>query len=885
MSALRFARGRAVVGAIALLAGSSVALAGDHPYSRVVHDPATGVSTIDMTMSLEWSAPWVDGTTTIDNAYLEGSVREFARTLFQSTEGRLRLGGVYIYPGKRYLDRVDIYFDRDGRANATPDAFGGPGRMNDFIKFNGLQTQVNIGKEMVHEALHYLTGLLDEYKEDGKPCNPAEPYQPCQDDNPRQTILSDHETFPNLSLPSDYPDEESRRTAQFRVYGASCWEALVRDPAADPPAVKELYGRERRTWVALKGSALPTALPGLTTGFDAALRFVHVTSLDEITVYVVDVRVSEEALQQAKDALAAAVERASVGTSVAVFTFPSATTAPVVAMTRIDGGTERTQIRTAVAGIVMNTEGTADVSERLGHALDAIEAAARADGVPATIFTALESDLVPTADIAKRLRDARVSTSVLALGNADPPAGAPGLHGAGESGAGASITLAELARQTRGSFRRVTDPDTLATDMAAAVAEDDGENVAQMGEAFAETLPSGENLELAVFASSPSIDGAITFEADLGTNAETDADVVLRAPDGTEHRQDSLSGGVELESEPGDEVAVFTVPAGYAGRQGAWRLTVTALADLADSVSLAAFSESALDVDVVVEDDLRVRVTVMGEQSMLGARVRGQLHDADGIPVGGEIAFADDGVLPDGIPDDAMSFASLADPCRPAGELELVVSVDNPSGTAGYGVKAFGVELDAVDAVPPFSRLASEWLSIDASGDPDGDGACGGADNCPGVVNAGQEDADGDGLGDACDACPADAANDGDRDAVCGNVDNCRPVPNTLQADDDGDGRGDACHFEWGDVVPRGGPGRIVTIADVVGMLRLDLALDPVTPDLLARGNVAPSNLLDAGPPEVHEPNLDMGDWMIDDDDVEMVLSLALGRTTMPAPR
>jgi len=74
-------------------------------------------------------------------------------------------------------------------------------------------------------------------------------------------------------------------------------------------------------------------------------------------------------------------------------------------------------------------------------------------------------------------------------------------------------------------------------------------------------------------------------------------------------------------------------------------------------------------------------------------------------------------------------------------------------------------------------------------GDLDGDGASNCFDNCIGTVNPGQEDADGDGLGDACNN-----AEDSDGDEFSDVLDTCSAESNPGQEDTDSDGLGDACN-------------------------------------------------------------------------------------------
>ena len=146
---------------------------------------------------------------------------------------------------------------------------------------------------------------------------------------------------------------------------------------------------------------------------------------------------------------------------------------------------------------------------------------------------------------------------------------------------------------------------------------------------------------------------------------------------------------------------------------------------------------------------------------------------------------------PDQLDMDLDSIGNICDPDIDGDGLNNIVDCDQLDSLINYFTG------DACDDGDQYTS-GDVWTDCNTCEgvfiDADGDGITDALDNCPATANAGQADADSDGIGDVCDICFGNnGTGDTDGDGICDDEDNCDNTANPLQEDLDNDGIGDAC--------------------------------------------------------------------------------------------
>ncbi|MFQ3630710.1 carboxypeptidase regulatory-like domain-containing protein, partial [Roseiflexus sp.] len=215
--------------------------------ANVIGQDFTAASTetakpIDLTISL-YRNP-----TTNQRAVYEAIIGYFADAVFEQSNGAHKLRSVRIYPDPNGNIDADIRWVRNCWPSAVPSGYGVSGswiNMCDLFtdeKFNivsnFLQDTEAGGYTLAHEFGHYYYSLYDEYWSEEACDLVYYIYMPCNEDKPVENSIMNLQwkarggryAWLNFSTPLN----NTRKTAQHRVYLASGWETLVRPLSDDP---------------------------------------------------------------------------------------------------------------------------------------------------------------------------------------------------------------------------------------------------------------------------------------------------------------------------------------------------------------------------------------------------------------------------------------------------------------------------------------------------------------------------------------------------------------------------------------------------------------------------------------------------------------------------
>ena len=734
---------------LATVLGTSIALqpmasiAAIHQNSYLKTDSAV-LQTIDMTANTDFDfdaspSVTVGSGVALNRAYLTETFSSMAQTLFTMTEGRHRVGTVFVYRNNRFGNNVDtkIVALTKGRSNAHVSGWEKRGQMSTNYLVDAqdnVETAKGLGQTIAHENGHYVYGVYDEYREAGKPIDPADPGAPSQVDTPLDTVMHNQAVFSSFSTPGDIT--EATQTAHKRAHGGSAWETLSRDSSTDSAATKS----DGRMSFPVFAGFLPANSSALTrpvTGWDAAFKVVFVPNPSNVDYYVIARQLSADQMVGVKNAVIASIRKLTVGTStaIAVTAFPGATVVPT---TVLDTEAKRDAAIAAVEAITVDTA-AGDINVPLDAVLADVTGYYAAgtytpgDAVAINVFGNTQNAVATTfRDRARALRVA-INANILTFDSVQPGSSAKravAVQDLAKSAMRAKVTgpnlsLAQLAHSTGGYFNDANRAGALTAGAAKAQHMSHGDAEIELAAKHVNSLAANATFEVKTPILEKT-DGQMAFAAFWADEADNSKlRYELTAPNGTRFvptnplvNQSFGAGGlVKYEFDAAASAAYFDVDKNYVGRNGVWTSTVVASAAVSSAIEQQITADSSLRAEIEVIGDGTpnpiLTVLVATSRSVQGAAATATFYGADGSVKLTKV-LTDDGKGGDRKPGDGIYSASLGGLLQ-AGQYDVEVSVKE--GPSGAVFSTAGTTKQGVNAAPEplggaFARAADTLLTV-----------------------------------------------------------------------------------------------------------------------------------------------------------------------------
>ncbi len=702
-----------------------VAWAGNNPLSAVAD-----VNTIDYVVNVDWdfdSPPTQvsNPSQVLDRAYITSVLRTVAQSKFTMTEGRHRVGTVYVYKNALFGNNVDIrMLNTDGRSSANAPGWGlrNATSFNHLAMSNAPESIDALGKVITHELGHYTYGLFDEYREDGKALDPSAPSSPSGVDTPKNTMMNNHLEFLSLSTPADYSNPAERQTAHARAMGLgdrgfSAWEMLARTPDQDPEAARSWGRTFFEAFRGIDPSTLTLTKP--VAGFDSKLNVVFVANPVFRDVILVDRTLPQERFDALIQAAKSMVAQAKDNTRYAILAYPAATDGLVLGYTSnsIEG---KQALNAALDALKPEPTGNFDSAAAFVRARTLIDTE-RQVGDPATIHLLTGNEAVVPQQTLTEVRAARVAVNPLALtGGTTEQAQRRRNFESRNAVGGATVKLSELASATGGSYNTAKNGSDAAKDALKAVNETHADPYAPIVFDLSDLLKAGEVFNSSFRVASGASDGEVAVSLYFDPADAAKLTFALVSPAGTVISPSQLPAGIAYDIDAAEGVAEFTLAADLAGRAGQWTVRATASAPTTDGigVDVAGLTRVALSAQVLGGSGTVAPVLTAalgGDKRIKGAVVTAAVFDADGNLVLDKLTLLDDGVAPDARAGDGQYSLSLAGRLKAGEYFVLVHSETNAaSRTASLGSLVKGVRSEE-QAVEVFERVAEADFVLEAN--------------------------------------------------------------------------------------------------------------------------------------------------------------------------